>query len=321
VVPHLVPREEMVGAIAANAAQFNLARLLGPFLAGMLILRFGIAAAFLINACTFIPVIWALSRIPGGRKTKPMAKGHLLADVGSGLKIVSHHAGMRRLSLMQSAFTFFSAPVQGLMAVFVAQQMSGDSRLYGLMLGAIGVGALIGSLVIGRIPRHYPRHHLIPLSMCLASVFMFIFTFAQSPWAGFPVLAFMGFFWMLSMNSSNAANQLLATDENRGRVLSVMLLCNIGTIPLGHVAAAFLTHLMSPPWVMRTMVGPLMLVMLVFLMKREPAIDAMERRAREKEPWWLEVWEAITAQSHRPVPEAVREEMADTKAAPVQRGG
>jgi MFS family permease len=319
VVPHLVPRAELVNAIAANAAQFNLARLIGPFLAGMVILHFGIAAAFAINACTFVPVIVALSQLPDRPHGKPMPRGKWSVDLTSALRIVAAHAGMRRLSMMQGLFVLLSAPVQGLLAVFVAQQMSGDSRLYGAMLGGIGAGALIGSFVIGRVPRYYPRHHLIPLSMLMSSLFMLGFSFVHSPWIGFPVLMGMGFFWMLSMNSSNAANQLLASDENRGRVLSVMLLCNIGTIPIGHLVAAGLTQLMTPPWVMRSMVMPLVLVMIFFLLKREPAIDSMERRGKREETWLQAIWEAITAQSHRPIAVPIRKEIAD--AVPPDRAG
>ena len=211
--------------------------------------------------------------------------------------------------------------MQGLLAVYVQRVMGGDSRLYGTMLGGIGAGALLGALVIGRVPAYYPRHHLIPLAMCLACGFMLAFSLATTAWVGLPILVGVGFFWMLSLNSSNAANQLLATEENRGRVLSVMLLCNQGFMPLGHLFAAFLTQWLSPQWVIRTMVGTLLLVMLYFLMKREPAIDAMTPRPPRASGLWQAVWEALTAQSHRPVPESMREDLAGEKSATDQRMG
>ena len=199
--------------------------------------------------------------------------------------------------------------------------MGSDSRLYGLMLGGIGAGALLGALVIGRVPAYYPRHHLIPLSMCLACGFMLAFSLATTPQIGLPILVGVGFFWMLSLNSSNAANQLLATDENRGRVLSVMLLRNQGFMPLGHLFAAVLTHWLSPQWVIRSMVGTLLLVMLYFLMQREPAIDEMTRRTQLAQGVWQAVWEAITAQSHAGVPQSMRERLAGEKSVTDQRMG
>ncbi len=322
VVPHLVPRAELPRAIAANSAQFNLARLLGPFLAGLVILHVGLSAAFFINAASFVPVIIALTRLPSQEKRKaPLALGSLFKDVGSGIKIVAAHKGLRQLSIMLVVFMFLSAPMQGLLAVFVQQVMHGDSRTYGVMLGGIGAGALLGALVIGKVPSYYPRHHLIPLSMCFACAFMLAFSMATAVWMGLPIIVCVGFFWMLALNSANAAIQLLATDENRGRVISVMLLCNQGFMPLGHLFAAFLTKWLSPQWILRSMVGTLLLVTLVFLMKREPAIDAMVRRSREEGSLWQNIWEAITAQSHRSIPEAMREDLASEKSPDESRMG
>ena len=79
-----------------------------------------------------------------------------------------------------------------------------------------------------------------------------------------------------------------------------MLLAQQGGMPLGHLFAGFLTHYMSPPWVLRLMLGTLLIVTLVFLFVREPAIDAMPRRNLGKLTFWGNFWEAITAHSHRP---------------------
>ncbi|HVT83485.1 MAG TPA: MFS transporter, partial [Phycisphaerae bacterium] len=319
---HLVPRAELPRAIAANSAQFNLARLIGPFLAGLIITHAGLAAAFFVNAASFIPVIFALTRLPPQPPRRKMkSEGSLLRDVGSGVRIVWAHKGLRRLSIMLVIYMFLSAPMQGLLAVNVQQSLGGDSRLYGIMLGGIGFGALMGALVIGKVPDHYPRHHLIPLAMCFACAFMLVFSLATTAWLAWPIIVCVGFFWMLSLNSANAANQLLATDENRGRVLSVMLLCNQGFMPLGHLFAAFLTKWMSPQWVLRSMVSGLLVVMIYFLMKREPAIDAMTPRPPRAEGMWQAVWEAVTAQSHRPVPAGVQEEIAEEKSPDESRMG
>lgn len=315
VVPRLVPREELPTAIAANSAQFNLARLIGPFFAGIVIAHFGIAGAFTLNAISFLPVFYALYRLPPQPKRVPESRRPLLRDVGTGLQIVYQHRGLRRLSVMLVLFMFLAAPLQGLLAVYVQQVLHGSSRLYGVLLGAIGLGAFLGALTIGRVPAYYPRHHLIPLAMCLASIAILGFTFVTSPVACFAILVIVGYFWMLSLNSSNAANQLLATDDNRGRVMSVMLLCNQGGAPLGHLFAAGLTYFMAPPAVIRSMVGALLLIMMYFAIKREPAIDSMEP-AFPKPGVWNHIVEAVTAQSHRRVPAAVREEIAREPAAP-----
>jgi len=99
------------------------------------------------------------------------------------------------------------------------------------------------------------------------------------------------------------------------------LLCNQGFMPLGHLCAALLTRWLSPQWVIRSMVGTLLLVMLYFLLKRESAIDAMLPRHPRVTGVWQAVCEAITARSHHPVPQPIREALAGEKSADVARMG
>jgi MFS family permease len=195
---------------------------------------------------------------------------------------------------------FLSAPVQGLLPVFAQSVLGGGPALFGFMLAAIGLGSIIGAFALASIPAYYPRHHLIPLAMCTFSVIGLVFSFSKIPALSVGILVIAGMFWLLSLNPSNTANQLLATDANRGRVLSVMLLAQQGGMPLGHLCAGFLTHYMPVPWVLRVMLGTLFLVMLVFLFIREPAIDNMTRRAPQERGLRATIWEAITAHSHHP---------------------
>jgi hypothetical protein len=136
--------------------------------------------------------------------------------------------------------------------------------------------------------------------MCVFAAIGLLFSLSTTPALSLTILVASGCFWLLSLNPSNTANQLLATDANRGRVLSVMLLAQQGGMPLGHLFAGFLTHFMSPPWVLRLMLGTLLVVMVAFLFAREPAIDAMPHRKLGKLTFWGNFWEAITAHSHRP---------------------
>jgi len=171
---------------------------------------------------------------------------------------------------------------------------------YGALLSCLGFGAITGALTLARLPGAYPRHHLIPLSMCLFAAVGVLFSFSRVPGLSLLILVACGTCWLLSLNPSNTANQLLATDANRGRVLSVMLLAQQGGMPLGHLFAGFLTHYLSAPWVLRLMLGTLLVVMLIFLFVREPGIDNLPRRRAKKLPLGAAIWEAVTAHSHHP---------------------
>ena len=114
--------------------------------------------------------------------------------------------------------------------------------LFGMMLSAIGLGSILGAFALAYIPSYYPRHHLIPLAMCVFAVIGLAFSFSTVPALSLVMLVGSGISWLLSLNPSNTANQLLATDANRGRVISVMLLAQQGGTPLGHLFAGLLTH-------------------------------------------------------------------------------
>src|SRR5204862_473599 len=104
--------------------------------------------------------------------------------------------------------------------------------------------------------------------MCAFAAVGMLYSLSTAPALSLVILVGSGACWLLSLNPSSTANQLLATDANRGRVLSVMLLAQQGGMPLGHLCAGFLTHYMSPQWVLRLMLGTLLLIMPVFLLRR-----------------------------------------------------
>jgi MFS family permease len=184
--------------------------------------------------------------------------------------------------------------------VFAQSVLKGGPTLFGLMLSAIGLGSILGAFLLSRIPSYYPRHHLIPLAMCGFAAIGLLFSLSTRPALSLIILVASGTFWLLSLNPSNTANQLLATDANRGRVLSIMLLAQQGGMPLGHLFAGFLTHYISPPWVLRLMLGTLFVIMVVFLFVREPGIDSLPHRNQGKLTLWANFWEAVTAHSHHP---------------------
>jgi len=300
VVPHLVPREELEFATAANSLQFNLARLVGPVLAGVIIGFSGVTLAFFINALTFVPVLIALFWLPNKGTPKSEKSDSISNDLFSGVRYTWNHRGLRRLALMSMMFTFLSAPVQGLLAIFARQVLGGTSTLYGVMLGAIGLGSITGALSLGRIPAYYPRHHLIPLAMSCFCVFGIAYSFSHILWLSVLLLFCCGFCWLMTLNPLSTATQLLATDENRGRVLSVMLLCTQGAMPLGHLFAGALSYYLSPENVLHCMLGLMLVLSIYFLFHREPQIDQMDRRTLSSRSFLEQVMEALTAQSHRP---------------------
>jgi len=242
-VPALVPREELPSAIALNSAQFNVARLLGPMVAGALLTAAGAAAVFDVNVLSFlaIVVVLALVRVPAQPLREAPTRAGVLRKQGGVREALSwtlRQAGPRRILLGLLMFALLAAPVQGLLPVYADQLLHVGAQGYGALLACLGAGAIAGALTLARLPPTYPRHHLIPLSMLGFALCAMLYASSSSfALSGF-ALTVGGVFWVWSLASSNTAMQLLVPDRLRGRAMSVLALANTGALPLGHLLAA-----------------------------------------------------------------------------------
>jgi MFS family permease len=147
--PELVPREDLVGAIALNGIGFNLARALGPALGGFVLAAAGPAAAFALNALTFFALLGALiawRRPAGPRATMPRER--LLGAMRAGLRFVAAAPAMRAAILRACAFFFFASAVWALLPVVVREQLGLGPAVFGLMLAVVGAGAVAAGTVM-----------------------------------------------------------------------------------------------------------------------------------------------------------------------------
>ncbi|TMA14119.1 MAG: MFS transporter [Deltaproteobacteria bacterium] len=170
VVPALVPRSELPSAIALNSAQFNTARLLGPMIAGALLSTAGAAFVFDVNVASFVGIVavLALIRVPEAELAAAHTSSGELAHSGGirpAVRWAAYEPGPRRIILGIFAFALLAAPVQGLMAPMADEVLHIGAHGYGILLSCLGAGAIAGALTLARLPRSYPRHHLIPISM------------------------------------------------------------------------------------------------------------------------------------------------------------
>ncbi len=244
--PRLVPREELPQAIALMGMQFNLARVAGPALAGVLMARWGATLLFTLNALSFVSVMWAV------RSTAPAPPASTGAhkpwrEVGEALRFVRDHVGARRVMLGLLLLSMLAAPLQRMLPLFVSGVYHAEEATYGVMLSAgflplfffVGAGAVLGGLTPGRLPSWYPRHHIIPLALLMSGASMTLYCALTEP-AGGRVPARVGFFWIWAFSSLMTSVQLLTPDAMRGRVLSLFNMAMFGAMPVGSVLSALL---------------------------------------------------------------------------------
>ncbi len=302
-VPSLVPRAELPAAIALNSAQFNTARLTGPVLAGMVLAASGAALVFDLNVLSFVAIVVAIYfvRVPARALAEaPTTSGELgKAGAFTAVRWATREKGPRRLLLGLFAFALLSAPVQGLLPVYAADLLKVGAAGYGVLLSCLGAGAIVGALSLARLPRGYPRHHLIPLSMLGFACCALTYSLSEHMLLSGAALALGGIFWVWSLASSSTAMQLLVPESLRGRGMSVLSLATTGPLPIGHLLGGTLAHSFGPRIAVSTTAATLALFSLWSAIRREPAIDAIATTPPQPRTFKGAIWEALSAASHR----------------------
>lgn len=303
IVPALVPREELPAAIALNSAQFNTARLLGPMIAGAMLSTVGAAAVFDVNVLSFLGIVLVLALVSVPKRALAVARTSGGELVQTGIKPAVRWAvrepGPRRIILGVAAFALLAAPVQGLLPAMADQVLKVDAHGYGVLLSCLGAGAIFGALTLGRLPRSYPRHHLIPLSMLAFALCALIYGSSRWPLVSGAALAVGGVFWVWSLASSSTAMQLLVPENLRGRAMSVLALATTGPLPLGHLLGGTVAHAFGIRAGVLLSCGALAVFAAWSAFAREPAIDAMQLAPPPPRGFREALWEALTAASHR----------------------
>src|SRR3954470_22985217 len=179
----LVPREDLVGAIALNGIGFNLARALGPALGGFAIAAAGPQAAFVLNALAFLVLIvalffWRRPAEPRGR----IPKEHLVSAMRAGLRFVSASPAMRAAILRACTFFLFSAAVWGLLPLFVRQQLGLGPQAFGLMLGVMGGSAVAAGFALPALRSWLDRSGMVFWASLVGAASMALLAVSQH-WA------------------------------------------------------------------------------------------------------------------------------------------
>ncbi|MDZ4677389.1 MAG: MFS transporter [Oligoflexia bacterium] len=297
VIPHLVPRKDLESAINLNSIQYNIARLIGPAVAGFVVAHWGFQYAFDLNAISFFAVFAAILFIDFDpkliRQNQKWTKG---AFTQAG-KWVWNHSGAKRIVISISLFAILSAPIQGLMPYLASDVLMVGPKGLGTMLACLGAGAVFGAFVLGQLPSYYPRHHLIPLSLTFLGIMMAIYSKA-SVQIIYPVIFIMGIFWLWTMISCNTAMQLLVPDNIRGRVMSILILAHVGMLPIGNLLGGIVAHSIGPRTTLFISSILLIFVGLYTLWQRVPMIDGYEAKGH---PIHFKNFlsEVILASSHR----------------------
>jgi MFS family permease len=240
------PRD-LGNAIALNSSVFNLARLVGPAVAGVLIAVVGEGWVFGMNAVTYLAMLAALALMRMTPGPALDASAGLLRNLREGFAFAWRFPAVRAVLLLVATSGFFAVPFVVLMPVFATDVLGGGPGTLGVLMTAQGAGALVGALFLAARVQAGGLGPLIALAASLFGGSLLVFGLSTSLWLSLPVLALAGFGLMVQSASTNTFLQSVASDAIRGRIMSLYTLAFIGSLPLGNLYAGWLADRLGAP--------------------------------------------------------------------------
>ena len=241
-----VSREDLVNAIALNSAIFNGARVIGPALAGIVVAAVGEGWCFLANGLSFLAVIAGLLMMTGASVLQT-PQGSPMTNIIEGFQFATRTAPVRALILLLGLISLTGTPGVVLMPVFAGQILHGGARALGLLMGAVGLGALCGAITLATRKNVSGLERWIVVACNIFGAALILFALSRTFWLSAALLVPVGFSVVLEMGSSHTLLQSMVPDRLRGRVMAVGSMMFMGMAPLGSLMAGGVAHAIGAP--------------------------------------------------------------------------
>lgn len=237
-VIELVGKEDLMNGIALNSMAFNLARIIGPAIAGLVMGYAGIAVCFFVNSISFAAVVITLFFIklrPVERK--PKNNTNVVAEIKDALTYIYHKKILLYTVVVLAIVGTFGPNFNVLVPVFAKEILKQDEAGFGILMSCMGLGSFLGAMFIATLSKSGPKKIVIYIVPLIVGMALMITGYTNSYLFTGILLAITGFFFIVFISSANSTLQLNASDEYRGRVMSVYTLVFSGTTPLGNLYA------------------------------------------------------------------------------------
>ena len=266
-IPTLVGKEHLPNAVALNSIQFNLARVIGPIVAGVALASFGMVACFGLNGISFLFVIAAILALRDVH-VPPVATESMVDQMKGGLRYVRHSYNLKAVMALGFIGAFLGLPLLTFLPVIVRDVFQQDVGFYSRLMTFSGAGAVTGALVVAYIGKHRHIGRLMLIFLGLFGTAMASFSLSRTPALSAAILFIAGALLVMCFSLTTSLAQLLAPPELRGRVVSIYMLAFRGGSPLGGLASGWLvTQVGSAPKVLMVNGITLTIVALFFLIR------------------------------------------------------
>ncbi|WP_035453103.1 MFS transporter [Agrilactobacillus composti] len=244
-VVELVGQKDLMNGISLNSSIFNLAKIVGPAIAGILIVKVGIGWCFLIDTGSYIAVILGLYHVQTIQKTTTSVRHAVLQDIHEGLAYVWHNDNIRISAEMMLIVCTLNFNNNVIIPIYAQTVLHQGAQGYASLLSATGIGSLIAAFLMSYLARYGLRRSLYLLVTAGTIVVQMAMVFVHSYGLAWGLMVVIGFCNMIFLNQSNASFQFSVPDALRGRIMSVYVLLNQGSTPIGSLYVGGIMDLTS----------------------------------------------------------------------------
>ena len=266
-IPTLVGKDHLPNAVALNSIQFNLARVIGPIVAGVALASFGMVACFGLNGISFLFVIAAILALRDIH-VPPTSTVSIIDQMKDGLRYVRHSHNLQVVTMLGFIGAFLGLPLLTMLPVITRDVFQEGVGFYSRLMTFSGAGAVTGALIVAYIGKHRHIGRLLLICLALFGAAMAAFSLSRTPALSAAILFFAGALLVMCFALTTSLAQLLAPPELRGRVVSIYMVAFRGGSPLGGLASGWLvTQVGSAPAVL-TVNGVVLALIATFFLVR-----------------------------------------------------
>ncbi len=272
----MVGRDDLLNAIALNSSMFNLARLVGPAIAGFLVAVVGEGWCFFLNGVSYLAVIAGLLLMRDLNQTQSHDGSAPLEKLREGIRFARHTRPIRALLILIAVVSFMALPYNVLMPIFAGSILGRGAAGLGWLMGMVGLGAMGGAIAIAMRRELRGLGNVAGYCAMGLGLFLMLFSFSRWYWLSLLLLIPAGFTMMMHFTSINTLIQAMVPDQLRGRVMSLYSMMFLGMAPLGSLLAGYVAkYIGAPPTV--AIGGLASLTAGFFFIRRWPAMRASAR--------------------------------------------
>lgn len=247
ILPTLVPKPDLPGAVALQSVQMNLSRVIGPAIGAAIYAGAGAAPVFVLNAATYLFAIVALLLVRYPHHPTGTAGHGVMMRLAEGFRVARRDPLIRRVLVTLVALSFFSLAFVGLMPVIAAENLGLAPRSveYGIFYAVFGLGAAVGAISVGTWFATFSKARLVRPALVAFGLVLALFAMVRSPSVALLVAPVLGYAYFVVITSLSTVLQEHVDDAVRGRVMALWIMGFGGTVPVGVLVAGPLASVTS----------------------------------------------------------------------------